>query len=569
MSASKAKVFISIRIKLTLLLFGIALCPLLISNWMSFLATEKALKNSTLAGLNLGAEYKAGEIYLYLETLKTNTKDFATDGYIKDSLEKMSNGIIDASTLNQHLRDNKLTSHSDLLGIDILNNKGTIVASTELGRIGLTQAQQVSYLQGRKGIYVSAVNDNDNDDGHLSGKIAIPLTKNTDVKVNLGVLVNHYRMDKLQDLFTGKLVTDLGGRASYRSLSLTEVVYLVNFSGEMITSSATNTRPMPKIDSYPVRQADIFNQESNGIWQNHLGITVIGVSIIIEIDDFKYLLVAEKQLSEAFKHIQQLKIQSYLLLFLTVAIILIVSWLMAYFITIPLHKLMACVDDVSTGRFECNLQEVENRDEFGLLTNKFAKMTLKLKKMRDQLEFKNSQLYELSIRDELTGIFNHRYLMAQGEYFVSYTKRSKSPLSCLMMDIDHFKSINDTFGHPFGDFVLRSISELFQSQIRSSDILGRYGGEEFAIIMPDTSIRDAMMVAEKIRLAVSTKAFTQGSVQHRTSISIGVAEYKHLDDTVMQMISRADRALYGSKNSGRNKVVMENQNINRYCLIKS
>ena len=551
MSSEKKVIFFSIRVKLSLLLFSFALCPLFINNWMSFLAAEKALEKSTLSGLNLSAEYKAGEIYLYLETLKTNTRDFATDGFIKRSLGQTALYNSDTTALNQHLVYNKLPSHSDLISIDIMDTQGVIVASTQTQRIGLALRDLLTFQRGSEGVYVSAVKRS--PAGKLTGSIAIPLYKTSDSSAIIGVLVNHYRMDKLQDLFSGKLIAALGGKPQYRNLSVQEAVYLVDFSGQFLTHSAEFINQRAVINTYPVQQAKIFNLETDGIWDNGLGTAVIGVSSIVEIDDFKYLLIVEKQLDAAFENIQQLKSRSYLLFLITLLAASLVSWLMAYYITLPMQQLMSCIDHVSTGKFESSLRDIKHRDEFGLLASKFNHMTQKIKRMHHQLTEKNRELYHQSILDSLTGLYNHRHLLERGAYCIATAKRHNKTLSCLMIDIDHFKGINDKYGHPFGDFVLSSIAKVFKSQLRKSDILSRYGGEEFAIIMPDTDGENALLAVEQIRHGIKSHLFMQGATQHWLTISIGVAEYNHLDNDLMDIISRADSALYQSKHEGRDR----------------
>jgi len=555
---SKKPMFFPIRAKLSLLLFSFALFPLFISSWMSFLAVQSSLEKSTLSGLNLSAEYKAGEIYLYLETLKTNTRDFATDGFIKRSLEQSSLYNTSAAALNQHLIDNKLPSHNDLISIDIMDTQGVVVASTIAQRIGLALHDQLNFKRGSKEVYVSDVDHS--PAGNLTGSIAIPLKKSNNSTATIGVLVNHYRMDKLQDLFSGKLIAELGGKTSFRNSSVKEAVYLVDLSGQLLTHSTELSNQGSVIDTYPVQQAKTFNNETDGIWDNSLGTAVIGVSIIVKINDFKSLLIVEKPLDEAFENIQQLKAQSYLLSLLTLLAVSLASWLMAYYITLPMKKLMSCIDHVSTGKFESRSQAIKHRDEFGLLALKFDNMTQKIKIMHDQLTGENRELYHQSILDSLTGLYNHRHLLERGEYCIATAKRHNNALSCLIIDIDHFKEINDKFGHPFGDFVLSGIAELFRYQLRKSDILSRYGGEEFVILMPDTNGNNAMIVAEQIRYKIESHLFVQGDNEHRITISIGVAEYNRLDHKIMDILSRADTALYQSKNNGRNQSTLEAKN---------
>lgn len=132
-------------------------------------------------------------------------------------------------------------------------------------------------------------------------------------------------------------------------------------------------------------------------------------------------------------------------------------------------------------------------------------------------------------------------------------KRSDAPLSMVMIDIDHFKQVNDEYGHMAGDEVIREISKLFTEYTRISDIVGRYGGEEFAVILPDTKLEDAMLFAERMRLAVQFLSVQPSRV--RCTISLGVAEVNPNMHKYQQLIELADQALYQAKRNGRNIAV--------------
>ncbi|WP_204665113.1 diguanylate cyclase [Fusibacter tunisiensis] len=157
---------------------------------------------------------------------------------------------------------------------------------------------------------------------------------------------------------------------------------------------------------------------------------------------------------------------------------------------------------------------------------------------------------ELALRDQLTGIYNRLSFFEFAEKEVAKCKRTKKPMHLLMFDIDFFKKVNDTFGHAKGDLVLREISGLVQSSIRSYDILGRYGGEEFMVLMPDIDCENAKDVAERIRLEIECHEFEGVG---RVTVSIGLAQYTS-PESIESLIDRADQALYVAKETGRNRV---------------
>lgn len=184
------------------------------------------------------------------------------------------------------------------------------------------------------------------------------------------------------------------------------------------------------------------------------------------------------------------------------------------------------------------------------------KQIVELDLLRHELESKqkelldlNEKLQQLADTDGLTGLKNRRYLHEQlTSYIALYAGRSQ-PLSLLLIDIDYFKNINDTFGHMMGDRVLQEFGRLLKEETRNNDIVARYGGEEFAMILPNTDRSEAMKIAERIRSHVEKANWGTPPI----TISIGVATNMSGDSgTVLQ--SKADRALYASKDRGRNRV---------------
>lgn len=181
-----------------------------------------------------------------------------------------------------------------------------------------------------------------------------------------------------------------------------------------------------------------------------------------------------------------------------------------------------------------------------------------------EMEAVNRRLEEISVRDPLTGLYNRRYLLDRLSNEFQRAFRHERPLSLLMVDIDHFKSINDTYGHQAGDEVLRAVSLLIVSQTRSTDIAGRYGGEEFCAVLPETDATGALRAAEKLREAVAVAPLHRvqpagersEAVAIHATISVGVATYipGQFGDSA-QLIHAADVALYAAKNGGRNRVM--------------
>ncbi len=167
-----------------------------------------------------------------------------------------------------------------------------------------------------------------------------------------------------------------------------------------------------------------------------------------------------------------------------------------------------------------------------------------------QLKLLNEQLQNLAVTDGLTGLRNRRAFEEHLIQEVAEAKRFKTPLSLLMIDVDHFKQFNDTFGHSLGDEVLRTVASILSKGARQSDIVARYGGEEFAIIMPNTDLTSAMLAAERLRRTVEECEGFPRSI----TISVGVAQWVDTMQSQHDLVELADQALYRAKSSGRNRV---------------
>ncbi len=173
---------------------------------------------------------------------------------------------------------------------------------------------------------------------------------------------------------------------------------------------------------------------------------------------------------------------------------------------------------------------------------------------RKQLELR---LEQLATVDDLTGAQNRRSFTAQSQIELRRALRFKHALSFLFMDIDHFKRVNDQYGHKFGDLVLATFSTICRSKLRPSDIFARYGGEEFVLMLPETDITQAGVVAERLRVALRQTDFGDNPVMHGIGVSVGMTSLRGPQDTLAAVLERVDRALYRAKSGGRDRVEIE------------
>jgi len=180
--------------------------------------------------------------------------------------------------------------------------------------------------------------------------------------------------------------------------------------------------------------------------------------------------------------------------------------------------------------------------------------------LEEMVEQRTEILKWLSITDPLTGLYNRRYFIEQIELEFKRSKRYSRDLSLLMLDIDHFKLVNDNYGHQIGDIVLRKISSVIINLLRDSDLAFRYGGEEFMIILPETKSEDAINVAERMKQEIMNTQHNYSSINFTVTASFGIVSIKDMIDkfeTIDDIIKKVDDNLYKAKNSGRNTIIYE------------
>ncbi|MBN2419668.1 MAG: diguanylate cyclase [Deltaproteobacteria bacterium] len=183
--------------------------------------------------------------------------------------------------------------------------------------------------------------------------------------------------------------------------------------------------------------------------------------------------------------------------------------------------------------------------------------TLEKAQLKRQVKEAYNRMVDMSVRDELTGLFNRRYFIDAIEVEVARSQRYKTDLVLCIFDIDHFKRVNDTHGHPTGDKVLAKIGKLLKDSIRDNDIGCRYGGEEFAILLPHTNIEEASVMSERFRELVASYDFAVNALHLNITVSIGVAQYEsNKNISSNQLLEQADRALYQAKEGGRNRTII-------------
>jgi diguanylate cyclase (GGDEF)-like protein len=185
-----------------------------------------------------------------------------------------------------------------------------------------------------------------------------------------------------------------------------------------------------------------------------------------------------------------------------------------------------------------------------------VKSLLRIKALQEELAAANATLRKMSQTDGLTGVDNRRHVEERLTEMFEHATRLAEPLAVVMCDVDHFKSVNDTHGHQAGDAVLRQVAEILRDSAREIDRVGRYGGEEFLVILPAASVEDALGFAERVRAAIAGREFVYEGGTLRRTLSAGAAAWPHPDIRHQEaLVKAADDALYVAKERGRNRVV--------------
>jgi diguanylate cyclase (GGDEF)-like protein len=272
------------------------------------------------------------------------------------------------------------------------------------------------------------------------------------------------------------------------------------------------------------------------------------------------IVIAERDRAEVFAAwLASLELFLLLVAGLTLLVGAVAYWMGRSIVT-PLNCLIAAADGIAHGDLNVQLRDTAE-GEIGRLTNVFNLMTARLRRSRAEVEAANRSLHEqnrllekLAVTDGLTGLYNRKKLdEVLSDQFARFL-RNRRPYAVLMLDLDNFKSINDTHGHAVGDEVLVVLAAILKQSVRNIDHVARYGGEEFVVVLIESAPNAALDVAERIRSVVEVPRVIAGDKLISVTVSLGVSSCRMGDDGPEQALARADQALYEAKRAGRNQV---------------
>ena len=347
---------------------------------------------------------------------------------------------------------------------------------------------------------------------------------------------------------------------------MSESTLIVDDRGRILfgaSGRSANSRSIPD---------DLLDEPDSKIreYTNAAGVHVVASALPLGLAN--WYLVAEAPFEVVFAPVVSVVKRIFVI---DLCVILLFSFL-AYKVTAailkPIETLSNGARQIAQGQLDHEIPEPATHDEIGLLTHTFNDMMRKLRgnqgeieianvKLRDQnleLQQANEVLEQLSITDGLTKLHNHRFFQDHLTREIKRVNRVKEPLSMILVDVDDFKSLNDRLGHAAGDELLRRIAMLMNDTIRESDLLARYGGDEFVVLASDTDIAGAAQLAEKVRTAVAESSFIvdESLRPTRTTLSMGIAQYA---GTRKRFFAAADSALYRAKAQGKNCVALDDE----------
>ena len=274
------------------------------------------------------------------------------------------------------------------------------------------------------------------------------------------------------------------------------------------------------------------------------GVRVVGVQRDMQI--MKWGLIVSEDHAEMYARAAYVGKRNAVIVCILALLIGVIAYFFTRQIIVPLQALAEGAQKVADGDLDVRLP-IRKNDELGFTIKVFNGMVENLKKNRTELE-------KLAITDSLTKLNNRKMIMQILQSHFGRFRRYKTEFALLMIDADHFKEVNDTYGHLAGDEVLRQLAKIFNELLRTVDSSGRYGGEEFLVILAETSGEKAMRVAERIRQMVESRVFVYDTMEIPVTVSIGVAMIAERDSNEEALVYRADMALYKAKRSGRNRV---------------
>ncbi len=541
-------------IKTRIIVFALlaTIIPSVSMGWLSYAQNRKFLNEKIKQELRVVTTQVSRELDLWLKDRLYDVRVFSSSYVVLENLDKIVDkgvahveNVVALRRLKDYLKSvrEKIVDYEELMLLDL---EGKIVATSSKQATNVTLPNKwLPRAQAKK---------------HTIGK---PYWDET---LQAGVVVITQPIRAASERLLGVLTAKINFRTISKTLqnyAQGEIgeLYLITGEGTLLVSSRPISATFLQTKLLGSTTRKLFLGEGDP--QRYSGYhdePVVGA--LKRMSELDWGVVAEKERAKAYAQIVRLRNVTLILVVGLLLFIGLGAYLLGLTLVRPLDRLTGGASKVAAGDLEVDLP-VLSGSEVGYLTEVFNDMVARLRQGREQLAVinetlrkKNKELHELSITDSLTGLYNRKHLMETLENEVARSKRHKHDFSVLVIDIDHFKEYNDTYGHLAGDEVLSRLATVFKESVRSCDYVARYGGEEFILVLPEIGPEDGVKAAERIRKKVAKESFAGDGKPIQVTVSVGVASYPKDGDDSQSIIRHADTALYKSKESGRNRVVL-------------
>jgi diguanylate cyclase (GGDEF)-like protein len=520
-------------IKNQLVAFTIAatLLPGLTTAWISYAQNRRSLIAKIAQELASAGSQAARELDLWSKERLYELRVFGASYEVSENLERLQRGQPGQRTQAQvRLRDylrsvhERFADYDELLAVD---PTGRAMASSEPrpGSVRLPE-DWPRRLRTEETVLGDPYRD---DDGRTRFAMAIPITA-------------------ASGRFLGGIVArantqSIGGLLANFRPGGTGRVSVVDRSGALIPTDTTEVAlslPADGMDRLRAAQGAAVE------FRDQTGAAVVGS--LVPVGLLEWSVVASIPRRDAYAQVARLRNLTLLLLTGLLVLVGLLAYGLGALMVRPLDRLTQGAARVAGGDLAVDIP-VTAGAEIGYLTQVFNEMVVRLRESRRELE-------RLTVTDVLTGLANRRHLMVTLDQEIRRSSRHERPCAVLMLDVDHFKQYNDTYGHLAGDDVLARVGNTLRDTLRTLDVAARYGGEEFAVVLPEARLDAAVDVAERIRTRLSQETFP-GNVDGksgRVTVSIGVAAYPDHGDSSETLLAAADAALYQAKKKGRDRV---------------
>ena len=541
-------------IKTRIIVFALlaTIIPSVSMGWLSYVQNKKFLNQKISQELRVVTSQVSRELDLWLKGRLHDVKVFSRSYVVLENLDKIlgkSGAPIENAVALRRLQDylrsvrEKIVDYQELM---LLNLEGKIVASSakqattvKLPAKWRLRAQANKYTIGRPHW----------DEILQAGVVVITQPIRTANERLLGVLAAKINFQTIGKTLQNYAQGEIGE------------LYLITGEGVLLVSSQPIAAKFLETQLAGRTTRKLFYGEGDPQkYYSYHGKPVVGD--LKQISELDWGVVAEKERAKAYAQIVRLRNVTLVLVVGLLLFIGLGAYLLGLTLVRPLDRLTGGASKVAAGDLEVDLP-VLSRSEVGYLTEVFNDMVARLRQGREELAAinktlreKNQELHELSITDSLTGLYNRKHLMETLDNEVVRSKRHKHDFAVLVVDIDHFKKYNDTYGHLAGDEVLSRLATVFKESVRSCDYVARYGGEEFILVLPEIGPQDGVKAAERIRKKVLKENFAADGKEIQVTVSVGVASYPKDGEEPQAIIRHADTALYEAKESGRNQVVL-------------